>query len=891
MNTFQLFYTVCKKGLSSGAGFQTYSMSEGITQEEREEIERYGVYVPPDDLPSQPGPEEIENDFPVAFASFQLSSGRYGVCRTKYIGQDYSGRYGNYFCHALIAEEGFPDFYPIELYGSSLFREKLTEQEENNESKPLESRPVNNSDLSKKITFESVVNFLQEDERESIFNEMLTALISSKKSGRRLIICDDNPEHAVLWFAALQMAFPYKLAQQITFTTYAYDPEETNLLVCSTSRTSGRFEFSEAQRDFSHYIFDFIEGTKSKIEDHYEFVQIVNAGYVYSKENLKKFHAFLEQFNYDIINEEIDAACYLFSLQNKDFAEINKEKMAPALAFAQKYAPASMLNKVVESINSSKEKLTEDIDLETIKTVHYFLLESAKRMEQGRYADIACQFFFNACDHLVFDGNIDIGEAIQLYDDILDHQYANRDRFVSCMHEEKRLNALIGFFEKNGNAEYAVIYFGKFLELLIMAGYDWYAVSRIKMFSEFSKSCISLALNSEKNHEKYLCRLFTDIAGNIENAHDFFVQPVSYALGLAGKSENKHEIILRCFMQTLENKENDLAFKIRLKLLSLGQYKFIYEEFKTLFTQSKDKVKFFSTYRNAIFAEQPKYKELYFSDMVKVYFDFPLAKRKADDLLWLLEDVSLIDNALLTEIITEIEENTPFSLPGRELKKIKRISELKKERKIKTEPDITGLILFAVSADTQNEDVSRLLDSKPSLKRLDIDKYKAYLNLILPVLFQLEPAPEEHEQLLDFLRSYKVARNSDIDFIDYLARQYISVMIRQKKYDTIISFLVYYLRDLSKKANLYPPIQDSVVTMLAKQSTSYLKRLEGDLRNREKENTYVLTAHASKNCGKLFEEVKERKRNSFFGRISSFFSRVKIKYNTWRKSKQRKPRS
>lgn len=128
----QLFYTSCKRGLSSGMGFQTYSMSGGITEEERKEIESYCAYVPPDDLPTLPSRDEIDELFPLSFSYFKLKNNKYCICSSKYIGKDYSGRYGNYFCHVLISEKPW-NFYPIELYGSPIFRTYLTEEEQNRE--------------------------------------------------------------------------------------------------------------------------------------------------------------------------------------------------------------------------------------------------------------------------------------------------------------------------------------------------------------------------------------------------------------------------------------------------------------------------------------------------------------------------------------------------------------------------------------------------------------------------------------------------------------------------------------------------------------------------------------------------------------------------------------
>lgn len=87
MKVQQLFYTSCKKGISSGMGFQTYSMSEGITQEERKEIEAHCIYIPPENLPTQPTKEEIKKLFPVALSSFRLKHGKYCICQSKYVGK------------------------------------------------------------------------------------------------------------------------------------------------------------------------------------------------------------------------------------------------------------------------------------------------------------------------------------------------------------------------------------------------------------------------------------------------------------------------------------------------------------------------------------------------------------------------------------------------------------------------------------------------------------------------------------------------------------------------------------------------------------------------------------------------------------------------------------
>ena len=103
MKVLQLIYTSCKKGMSGDAGFGTYSMSEGISNEEKREIEGIVAYEQTQEAKKikKPTESQIENPelFPVSFIFFRLNSGRFCIAQSKYIGLDYSDRYGNFFAH------------------------------------------------------------------------------------------------------------------------------------------------------------------------------------------------------------------------------------------------------------------------------------------------------------------------------------------------------------------------------------------------------------------------------------------------------------------------------------------------------------------------------------------------------------------------------------------------------------------------------------------------------------------------------------------------------------------------------------------------------------------------------------------------------------------------
>jgi len=403
MKIYQLYYTSCRKGLSSGSGFQTYAMSDGITEDERKEIERYGVYVPPNDLPSQPNPEEIETLFPVSFVFFRLKSGRYGVCQSKYIGQDYSGRYGNYFCHALILENEYWPFYPIQLYGSSVFRDHLVEDEAGTDDTPPPLSPIDleNISLNENLDIDVITDFIEDYGIESL-KDMLTAVLNYEQSHRRVILCDQQ-ENIPYWIGAIQMSFPVILAHTLTFTTYTYDPEGMNALICSTPRNGGRFAFTETQRNFEYYLFDFVQGENSEIEAAYKFNQVVDIGYSISRDNLIAFHDFIDQFSYNAINAEIDAAHDLFTISGTGISDMSYENLISAIQFANAYAPDEVLGHLSERINEITEEISGRADSGAAQVVTEFLFRVARETNEVSHYDNAYNFFFHSLRHLIIE--------------------------------------------------------------------------------------------------------------------------------------------------------------------------------------------------------------------------------------------------------------------------------------------------------------------------------------------------------------------------------------------------------------------------------------------------------------------------------------------------------
>ena len=62
--------------------------------------------------------QEESTNFPIVFKLFSLYSGKLGLMRICYTGQDYSGRWEVFFAHTMIAERG--SFFMVDILLSSL---------------------------------------------------------------------------------------------------------------------------------------------------------------------------------------------------------------------------------------------------------------------------------------------------------------------------------------------------------------------------------------------------------------------------------------------------------------------------------------------------------------------------------------------------------------------------------------------------------------------------------------------------------------------------------------------------------------------------------------------------------------------------------------------------
>ena len=308
MSFKQLYYTSCQKGLRGSPGFQVNAATPDIDKGNIRQVERLGVYIPPIEAPSRPSPEELEA-FPLSMTYQHLSDGTTVLAQAKYLGEDYSGRYGNYFTHSLLLEQRdeIGRMLPIDLWRSP---EWIT-----TESSTTELPTVDEPKRGTYINQEKIQKFLKENDRLDHVKRFVTAIQQSLDTRRKIIIIDDS-DAVAMWIAAGTYALPRNLAMQLTFNTYVKNPYQTDVLVVGTTPDT---DFGFAPHEIEHmvYLFDFKGDRFTTIAECSKFSRLVEEAYRKGQaNNISKFSSFVSRVAPEMALEDLDVAFSCHSLAN-----------------------------------------------------------------------------------------------------------------------------------------------------------------------------------------------------------------------------------------------------------------------------------------------------------------------------------------------------------------------------------------------------------------------------------------------------------------------------------------------------------------------------------------------------------------------------------------------
>lgn len=204
---WQLHYTSARG--SSRSGFQFTASSPGLPPRAEADVAPYLGYRPPPDAPPSPSEDELDA-FPVSL-SYDVVGGRPLLVRSRYLGKDYSGRFGNFLAHAVLAEPAeLEGLRPIEFWDAAFW-----------DDAPREYLPgLDDPPPGDAFDPESLGHWLRGLDHEPYAR--LAGLIDSTED--RVVLVSEDAGEIARWIAVLSYSLPVPAAARLSFTTYTADP-------------------------------------------------------------------------------------------------------------------------------------------------------------------------------------------------------------------------------------------------------------------------------------------------------------------------------------------------------------------------------------------------------------------------------------------------------------------------------------------------------------------------------------------------------------------------------------------------------------------------------------------------------------------------------------------
>jgi hypothetical protein len=356
-------------------GQQIYSYDADFQDSKSQDVRSLFTYQTPALEAGVVMSEEIALTMPKAFIFRKLDNGTCAVTLNTYLGRDYmgsTGRFGNYLSHSIICSEEEYAYYPCEFYGSEMLRDSMTYEEVNNSEKPL-YLPVPELLRGYYVNINSVIEFLGEDNRVDIFKNMLHAMLSFEREHKRLVICDD-PDNIIMWIAALEYTLPLKLALNINFTTYDYDPSLSRSQICGVVPKGTKYSPEGYENLQSHFIFDIYRKDTVNFDNKGEFYDFIEVAMLFSYDILKDFHEFLvNSYSYSKASLEYYNAYSLYKLRSDGISGFDRQSFMNAVSFAEKFANVEEKVALTKQLLAEKDKIAKFDDEYSLEVFRYIL--------------------------------------------------------------------------------------------------------------------------------------------------------------------------------------------------------------------------------------------------------------------------------------------------------------------------------------------------------------------------------------------------------------------------------------------------------------------------------------------------------------------------------------
>ncbi|MCO5993281.1 GAP1-N2 domain-containing protein [Actinoallomurus rhizosphaericola] len=238
---WRLTYTSAERGPTGRSGFQFVGMTPGTPPGVVGAVTPYMAYRPPPGAPSAPGPEELAG-FPTAL-TYGRADGYVVLARCRYTGRDYSGRYGNFLGQAIVATpEEMEGLRPIEFWDSPLWDFPVADDPAAADDPGATDGPAPADDAAPAVLApgtafdpDSLLDRLGGERAHQRLAALLDAVAAVVDAGHgRVVLVAEDAEVVARWIAVVSYSLPAALAADLSFTTYAADPDTVPHVIVGT---------------------------------------------------------------------------------------------------------------------------------------------------------------------------------------------------------------------------------------------------------------------------------------------------------------------------------------------------------------------------------------------------------------------------------------------------------------------------------------------------------------------------------------------------------------------------------------------------------------------------------------------------------------------------------
>ncbi|MDO5291378.1 MAG: hypothetical protein Q4F05_01385 [bacterium] len=361
MGVEQAIFTACETGITRHPpGFQVYSYSSGMQQILDTTLAPMMFQYEQPNYGLTPMTEGMDiNRYPRKFAYSVVEEGRALVCfaSNRMVNES---RYGNYFSHVLATNLQSVTAYPCEYYKSPLFLEGLSEEQLQSKSRPDFLYKMTHMVQGEEITYESVKEFLAENNRLLKLRKLVYCVLSCDES-EKVILFDQNDgtgNAIIYWIAAVTMVLPRKIALRVSFSDYEYEPLTAPYRICGSVKDGTRYDLEKLGQEY--FVFDFETGSYPRVASDSELFDIIELSYRINRDCILKFHTFMEDYTYTKADLQLLDGYELYKLLTvpEYITKMTRQKLHNAFLFASNYAreekKKQIINQMVNFIRDRK---------------------------------------------------------------------------------------------------------------------------------------------------------------------------------------------------------------------------------------------------------------------------------------------------------------------------------------------------------------------------------------------------------------------------------------------------------------------------------------------------------------------------------------------------------